>query len=126
MKNYEKEVLEILVDKLEDYEGNTVKGYDLPDMLLEEELANGSVDCNSLTAKNWIKNNFEDFCDLDLAEYISPFANPEVFQVGVYINTAVSILSECEFVSQNWDNYIMLNEKTITIIKKQLLQQLKN
>ena len=126
MKDYEKEIIEILIEKLEEYEGCTTQGNELPFLLLENENNNCTITYSTEKAKNWIVKNFYDFYDLDLTEYVNPFAEPERFQVQLYIDFSFSVLSECEFVSQNWDNYITLDKDTIAIIKKELQEQLKD
>ena len=126
MKDYEKETIEILIEKLEEYEGCTTQGSELAFLLLENENNNCTITYSTEKAKNWIVKNFYDFYDLDLTEYNNPFAEPERFQVLLYINFSFSVLSECEFVSQNWDNYITLDKDTIAIIEKELQEQLKD
>lgn len=124
MKNYEKEVLEILIDKLDDYEGNTRYGKDLFILLFNEEVATGSITCNRAKAKKWIINNFDDLDDLFLEKYPNPFKNPEGFQLIVYMDVANYLLNDCSYIMKHYVDKITLSKETIAILKEQLQEQL--
>ena len=130
MNNMEKSVKNLLVEKLDNYKGSCIYGCDLAFTLLESENCDGSIDCSSYKAMQWIKENFSELGDviedieLNFGEKSIPnvFLEPEKFQVVCYLEIASKLISKCEFVNNNWNVDIMLDEENINIIKNQLNQ----
>lgn len=129
MKNY---VINLLIEKLEDYEDT--KGYacDLTYILLEEYYVNCTITYNTYKAKEWLKENFEEIGDF-LEDYKLNFGNehlsqlaldifnsPQKAMVIICLEKANEILSSLDFIQANWDKEIVLNDKNINIIKKEL------
>lgn len=129
--DFEKEIIDDLINKLDDYKGTTNYGCDLAYTLFEGYNVDGSVTYSTYDAREWIKKHFSDLGDvvenmkfngLDVANV---FDEPEKFMVQVYLETASSVLSRCEFIDDYWNDKFELDETNIVNIKTQL-EALKN
>ena len=115
-----------IIDRLNDYAGGTYYGCDLYNTLFEGENVNGSVFCNTYKTKEFIKANFDLFGDL--VEYVesnfdmtlNPFNEPEKAHVILLLEASQSILSQCKFIDENWNNEIELTDKVIKKLTKQI------
>ena len=132
MTNY---VIDLLVRKLADYEDT--KGYacDLAYTLLEEYNVDGTVLYNTYSTTEWLKDNIQDIYDFlptikftyDDEFYanlcIDILDSPEKAMTIICLEKANEILSSLDFIKENWDNEIILDKKTIKIIKEELEKQ---
>ena len=122
------EIKNDLIDKLYDYEGGKYYACDLSYKLFECYNIDGSVTYNTFEAKEWIKKHFNDLGEIveeikfNLGGEFIPniFDEPEKFMVVIYLEVGASLLSQCKFIDDNWNNEIILNKKNIEKIKKQL------
>lgn len=127
MKKY---IIEKIIDKLHDYEGETVYSCDLAYTLFESENMDGTMTYNSYEAKEWIKNNFDDIGEVweelkfqfgeDFVKDLNIFDEPEKFMVIVVLESASYLLSQCKTIDDNWNNEIKLNKTNIKKIEKEL------
>lgn len=128
-----KEIIDRIIDKLYDYEGETVYSCDLAYTLFESENMDGSFTYSSYDAKEWIKKYFDDIGEVweelefefgsDFLKDYNLFNNPEKFMVLIILESASYILGQCEFLENNWNNEITLNKENIEKIEKQLKEK---
>ena len=123
-----KEVLNNLIDKLYDYKGGNYYACDLAYTLFECYNIDGSVTYNAYDAKEWIKKYFNELGEVveeikfNLGSEFIPniFEEPEKFMVVIYLEVGASLLSQCKFIDDNWNNEIELTNENIEKIKKEL------
>lgn len=137
LKNNEikNEVIDCLLDKLEDSEELETYGCDLAYQLFESDNMDGVCwfvgasyyENDEIIKKYWddlpeiieeIKANFDDDYFKDFL--YSMFDNPCKFVLIIFIEVANYLLGQCKFVENNWDNEIILTEKNIKTISKEL------
>ena len=127
-----KDVINLLLENLENYEGTEVYGCDLAYKLLECYNVDDSILYNTYKTIEWLKDNIQDIYDF-LPSYKFEFGdeeyarlcidileNPEKAMVKIVLAKADEILSKLKFIQDNWNNEIILNNKTINIIKEEL------
>ena len=129
-KKFVQEVKEIIIDKLNDYEGVEVYGCDLGYKLTENENATGSWFCSRFESEEFIKNNFDVCADFyeymqfnfgkDYAAQFNPFADAENFVTVLFIEAVNIVINSCEFVSDIWDEEIEITTEVIDKIKSDL------
>ena len=125
-----KEILKRIIDRLYNYKDIKMYACDLAYALFESENVDGTFTYSSYEAKEWIKHYFDEIGEVweELkfqfgSEYLmdfNPFDNPEKFMVLVILESASYILGQCKFIQNNWNNEIILNNKNIKTIEKQL------
>lgn len=132
MTNY---VIDLLIRKLEDYEDMSIYGCDMAYTLLEEYNVDGSITYNTCEAIEWLKDNIQDIYDFlptikfmyDDEFYaklcIDILDSPEKAMVIICLEKANEILSNLDYIQDNWNNEIVLDKKTIEIIKEELEKQ---
>ena len=123
-------VIDMLKDKLNDYEGIEVYGCDLAYTLYEGENADGVIFYSTYESKEWIKEHFEDLDEIieELnfqfgTEYMAkfnPFSEPDRFVLIVVIEVASYLLGCCKTVEKNWNNQFKLTKNKIDKIIKEL------
>lgn len=132
MKNY---VIDLLIDKLYNYEDYTTYSTDLVFLLLDVEIADGCIEPSINEAKKWLYDNKEDIYSVletvmfnygvggvgNLAMDI--FGNPCKGMLSIVLEVAREILGNLDYIKDNWDIKITLDKKTIEIIRKQLEKQ---
>ncbi|MFO0090035.1 MAG: hypothetical protein ACK518_04465 [bacterium] len=124
--NFTNDLKNTIIDRLNDYSGNSYYACDLANTLFEGENANGSVLCNTYQTKEFIKANFDLFGDL--VEYVkdnmhftlNPFQEPEKAHVWLLLQASQSILSKLPTIDKNWNNQIELTPKMIKQLTKEL------
>ena len=127
-----KEILNDLIGKLNDYEGQKVYTCDLAYTLFESYNIDGSVTYSTHNAKEWIKKYFNELGEVveeikfNLGSEFIPniFDEPEKFMVIIYLEVGASLLSQCKFIDDNWNNEIELTNEVIETIKEQLQEVL--
>lgn len=123
------EVIEKLIEELENYRDTGHYGCDLAYDLFEGYNVDGTITYSTYEAKEWVKNNFEDLGEIveeiraNGLEVPNIFDRPEAFMVVIYLEVASYLVGQCKFINDNWDNIIVLNDKNIHIITKQLKSQ---
>lgn len=126
MKKFITELKETIIDRLNDYKNTTVYGSDLAYTLFESENVNGSVLCNTYLTKEFIKENFDLFGDLveytnnNLDMELNPFMEPEGAHVILMLEASQSLLSQLDFMLNNWDDKFKLTDEVIKEITNQL------
>lgn len=115
-----------IIDKLNDYKGNSYYGCDLAYTLFEGDNANGSVFCNTYKTEQYVKANWDLFGDLvehyesNFGETLNPFKDAEKCHVILELEGASAILGQCKTVSDSWNEKIELTEKVIKKISKEV------
>lgn len=123
------EVIEKLIEELENYRDTEHYGCDLAYDLFEEYNIDGSITYSKYEAKEWVENNFEDLDEIveerraNGLEVPNIFDRPEAFMVVIYLEVASYLVGQCKFINDNWNNIIVLNDKNIHIITRQLKSQ---
>ena len=126
MKKFTTELKETIIDRLNDYKNTTVYGCDLAYTLFESENAAGSVLCNTYLTKEFIKENFDLFCDLveyvndNLDMKLNPFTEPENAHVILMLKASRILLSQLDFIDDNWVDKFKLTDEVIKEITDQL------
>ena len=111
----------VLKDKIDDYEGTSSCGRKLGFNLLH-----GSYIYNAYESKQWVQEHFDELGEIvkEMTEEGFPpcnvFENPEVFQLQIMLFVAGDILSQCDTVSEFWDDEIVLEMDIIDKIKEEL------
>lgn len=119
-------MVDVLKDKLSEYEGTPSYGGELDFYLLQQYNIDGSYTYNTYEAKQWIQEHFDELGDIvkEMTEEGLPpcnvFENPEVFQVQIMLFVAGDLLSQCETVTSFWDDEIILEKNIIDKIKDEL------
>ena len=126
-------MVDVLCDKLDEYEGSgaLMYGADMGYGLLEEENVNGSYTFDAMEAINWIGEHFEEVREIVAeiefsmgAESVpNPFLEPERFMVVVMLETSSMLCSQCALIDENWNNEFELTDEAIATIKQQLEAQ---
>ena len=115
-----------LIERLNDYKGTEVCGYDLAYTLFEGENADGSVFCSTYKTKEFIKNNFDLFADFseyykdNFGESLNIFGEPEKAHVILLLEAAQMVLSNLNTVNEFWDDSKELTEELINAIVEEL------
>lgn len=132
MKKY---IINNLIDKLKELKDEERKVYicDLDYELWESERLDGTITYNTYTAREWIKQYFEDIgevweeiqfnYDKDFLQEFNPFDNSEKFMLLIVCEASGYLLSKCEFIADNWDEEITLSNNIINKIIRQLKKQ---
>lgn len=119
-------VADVLMDKLDEYEGNSSYGCDLAYYLLQQYNADGSYTYSTYEAKKWVHEYFDELADIvnDMTEEdLAPcnvFDNPEAFQVQIMLYVAGELLGQCDTVMAFWNEEQELTEEIIAKIKEEL------
>ena len=119
-------VADVLMDKLDEYEGTSSYGCDLAYDLLQQYNADGSYTYSTYEAKQWVASCFDELGDIvnDMTEEgLEPcnvFDNPEAFQVQIMLYVAGELLGQCDTVMAFWDEEQKLTKEIIAKIKKEL------
>ena len=119
-------MVDVLKDKLDEYEGTHYYGGELDFYLLQQYNVDGSYTYNTYEAKQWIQEHFDELGDIvkEMTEEGLPpcnvFENPEAFQVQIMLFVAGDLLGQCETVNEFWDDEIVLEKNIIDKIKEEL------
>lgn len=119
-------VVDVLKDKLDEYEDCTTCGGDLAYLLLEQYNIDGTYTYSTYTAEGWVKLHFDELGDIvyDMtAEGLPPcnvFENPEAFQVQIMLYVAGQLLGQCDAVNEFWNEEQELTQEIIDKIKEEL------
>lgn len=119
-------MVDVLMDKLDEYEGNSMTGGDMSYELLSQYNCDGSYTYSTYEAKEWIKMHFDELgeiVDNMTEEGFSPvnvFNNPEGFMVQIMLYVASDMLGQCDTVNEVWNDEFILDAETITKIKEEL------
>ena len=126
MKKFTTELKETIIDRLNDYKSTTVYGCDLAYTLFESENTNSSVLCNTYLTKEFIKENFDLFGDLveyvndNLDMKLNPFSEPGKAHVILMLEASRILLSQLDFIDDNWADKFKLTDEVIKEITDQL------
>ena len=128
-ESWEDLVKDLIKERLEDYKGQKIYTCDLASTLFEGENVDGSFTYSTYWSKELIKKYFDEFSYI-YDEYIANcgkensinlLAEPEEFIVIMLLEQA-NILINCsnDFINDNWDNEIELNDENIKKIVESL------
>ena len=82
--------------------------------------------CNTYLTKEFIKENFDLFCDLveyvndNLDMKLNPFTEPENAHVILMLKASRILLSQLDFIDDNWVDKFKLTDEVIKEITDQL------
>ena len=119
-------VADVLMDKLDEYEGTSSCGGELDFYLLQQYNVDGSYTYSTYEAKQWIQEHFDELADIvnDMTEEgLAPcnvFDNPECFMVQIMLYVAGELLGQCDTVTAFWNEEQELTKEIIAEIKKEL------
>lgn len=119
-------VIDVLKDKLDEYEDTYQYGSELVYDLLQQYNVDGSYTYNTCEAKQWVQEHFDELGEIvkEMTEEGLPpcnvFENPEAFQVQIMLFVASDLLGQCETVTEAWNDEIILDKDIIDRIKKEL------
>lgn len=119
-------VADVLMDKLDEYEGTSSYGCDLAYILLQQYNVDGSYTYSTYEAKQWVASCFDELGDIvnDMTEEGIPpcnvFDNPEGFMVQIMLYVAGELLGQCDTVNEFWNEEQELTEEIIAKIKEEL------
>lgn len=108
--------IDYIIDTLPDYEGQSVYGADLGNLITEGPNANGIYEDNSW---DFISKHIRDAKDeydyekYNFGEVKNPFEDPEGFVVCMLINTVEGVLAQVPIIDENWNDEIELTSDTI-------------
>lgn len=123
-----------IICKLEDFKNcdESVYSCDLAYTIFESDNINGAYFCNDWTAKQWIKEHFDDLSEIieELQAHFDEdfynkilldfFHNPDCFIVVVVLEVANYLLSQCKYINENWNDKITLTNDVIDTISLQV------
>lgn len=109
-----------ILDHIYDYEGGTFYACDLGYEITQGINVDGSATYSTYEAMQYIKtwwNKAADFCEYckdNFGEIIcNPFDEPEKFHVCMIIEGVNSILAQCSYIDDHWDDEIKLDAGAI-------------
>lgn len=115
---------------LDGNEGRDVWGADLGFEITLNENNNGFVDDPyTYTAKEWIKEHFDDcavyweyerFTFGSDGNKTNPFDDPVTYQVLIFINAVEQIVTSLPYVNERWDDNIILTPNVIALLRYEL------
>lgn len=117
---------EILIQELENYEGQTFYGCDLACELLQNYNVDGCINIWTAAEREFVFSNYDEFGDVieraedEWGELLNPFINPHKTAVIGVIMTAEAIMAEIPLISDNWNDEITLNAETIKTIAEHI------
>ena len=127
LKDFNDYINEFIDEKLTNYEGVTVYANDLSYTLTEGINANGSATNSTYLAKEYIKHWFDEaseYYEYEISNFgknlYNPFKSPDAFMVCMIIQGVTERLNECNFLTENWNEKILLTNKVINTIKNEL------
>lgn len=119
-------MVDVLKDKLDEYEGTYQYGSELAYDLLQQYNVDGSYTYDTCEAKQWVVKNFDELADIvnDMTEEGIPpcnvFDNPECFMVQIMLYVAGGLLGQCDTVTEVWNEEFTLEADVIKKIKEEL------
>lgn len=120
------ELKQDIINRLNDYSGNSYYSCDLAYTLFEGENVKGSVLCNRYATKEFIKANFDLFGDLieyckdNLDMSLNPFLEPEKCHVILLLESAKSLMDKIPTIDKKWNDKIELTPKMIKKLTKEI------
>lgn len=119
-------VADVLMDKLDEYEGTSFYGPELAHNLLQQYNVDGSYTYSTYEAKQWVQEHFDELGEIVeemTEEGLAPcnvFDNPEAFQVQIMLYVAGQLLRQCDTVNEFWNEEQELTKEIIAKIKEEL------
>ena len=118
-----------LLDKLEDYEGQTHYACDLGFILCEGENCDGTLTYSTYEAQKYLQAwwwecaEYFDYQKFNFGEILhNPFENPEAYMVGMVIEGVRSILSQCKSIDDAWNDGVTLDEDFLKQLREDIDQ----
>ena len=115
-----------VVRELENYEGQVVYGCDLAYLLCKEMFLDGTCTYSTYETIEYLKEWWDDCGDFleewkfQTGETLNPFTEPEKFMINMIYEGISIILSEIEFIDNNWNDEFELIDENIKLIIKQV------
>ena len=111
---------------LNDHEGQCIYGSDIDSAIVESDHVDGTFVLGTESAKEFIKDFWEEASDTfkhweeNMGETLNPFENPEAFTIYMEHYGVASLLNDCEFIQDNWDEDVALTPNIINQIQLEL------
>lgn len=116
-----------IFDKLPEYEGREVYACDLGDHLTDGMNCDGTFTYSRALALDYLREWWDDaalYYDYERDNFgeslHNPFDNPEAYTVCMVIEGVRSMLSQCKFIDDHWNDQIKLTKRNIKTILAQL------
>lgn len=126
MENYSDFCRDFIVDNLPNFDGTEVYICDLALELTNGINCDGTVTFSRQKAKDYIcywwddAADFSDYENYNFGYRSNPFENPELFMVKMVIEGVSSILSQSNYVSETWNDKILLDKDIINEIIEEI------
>lgn len=115
-----------LIEKLKYYQDCEVYASDLGYYLFQSENVDGSVLYSTYYTKEFIKQHFDlfgwlvDYVKENFCMDLNPFTTPEKAHVILCLEISRQFIDQLPYIQKNWDEEIVLDEKTIGILTDEL------
>ena len=127
LKQFNAYINDFINDRLSDYEGVDLYACDLAYTLTEGINMDGTATYSTYLAKEYIKLWFDEaseYYEYEISNFgknlYNPFKSPDAFMVCMIIQGVTERLNECNFLTENWNEKILLTNKVINTIKNEL------
>ena len=119
IKNY-------ISDELYYLEGDYCYGYDLAQMITENDNVNGAIYVSTADNKDFIKEYWDaasvtyEYAKDEFGVNLNPFRDPERFVFFMYDMGIKETLNQSNFIQEHWNDEFKLDKNNINLIKKEL------
>lgn len=124
MEDFTEYCRDVILEELDNYEGQTVYGCDLGYTLTEAMNCDGTCTYSTWKAKEYLKEWWDEAADYFEYEKFTfgknlhnPFENPEEYMVCMVIEGVAFILSRCATIDRLWNEEFELTPELIKTIK---------
>lgn len=119
-----------IIDHIKDWKEETKYACDLGNYLTEGPNIDGTLTYSTYMAKEYIREwwyeagEYWEYEKNNFGENLhNPFDNPGAYMVCMVIEGVNAILSRCQYIEDNWNEEITLDEDTIKMIIEQVNEQ---
>lgn len=126
MRTFNDYCREFIKDNIRNYENTMVYSCDLGFTITKGINCNGTATYSTHDAIEYIKEwwydaaDYSDYENLNFGERSNPFSNPEAFMVRMIIEGVNSILSQCSYIDEHWNENIELTDEVIDEILSEI------
>lgn len=126
METFEQYCKSYIEDNLSQYIGGQFFAGELGWEITQGPNADGTLTYSTAIAKEYLRewwNDAADYFNYSVSEYGTPpnvFENPERYMVCMVTSGVNILLSQCEFIQNNWNTEFILTEEVVNKIIKEL------
>lgn len=113
-----------IIDRIEDYEGQSEYACDWAIIFTEGINCDGTLTYSTEKAKDYLKEWWDD-CEqyfnyekFNFGSASNPFENPEAYMVRMVIEGVNAIFSKCPTIDEKWNDKVEMTEELINEIKE--------